>query len=426
MQESVDQHWTLGDLKQALSGVLVAVKGDTRRSFPSITTDSRSVKKGQVFVARSGEKFDGHVFALAAEKAGAGALVLSRSVGATCPELIVKDTAEAYGLLARFWRRRFALPLIAVAGSNGKTTTTQMIGSVLRAYAGDAAFCTRGNLNNNVGVPRMLITNAQREHQAYIDGPAGSARENAMAIVALPESGCAVLPLTDSCYRIWADFVRARGCRVLTYSAGESDADVVATRQDDTLVLSTPEGLVRFPFSMAGDHALHDAAAAAAACLAAGVSLRSVMQGLSAFTALAGRGQVHRFENGAVLIDEAYNANPDSMRAAIDLLAKMPSPRILVAGEMGELGEKSAAYHEEVLRYAQEKGIDRIYLIGGKMHEAMGVVGRTAQFFPEREELTRAVQEALECPCTVLVKASHYMGLESVVRSATTGRIKGS
>ena len=461
MQESVDQHWTLGDLKQALSGVLVAVKGDTRRSFPSITTDSRSVKKGQVFVALSGEKFDGHVFALAAEKAGAGALVLSRSVGATCPELIVKDTAEAYGLLARFWRRRFALPLIAVAGSNGKTTTTQMIGSVLRAYAGDASFCTRGNLNNNVGVPRMLleltekdriavieagmnhvgemahlagwiqptvavITNAQREHQAYIDGPKGSARENAMAIVALPESGCAVLPLTDSCYRIWADFVRARGCRVLTYSAGESDADVVATRQDDTLVLSTPEGLVRFPFSMAGDHALHDAAAAAAACLAAGVSLRSVMQGLSAFTALAGRGQVHRFENGAVLIDEAYNANPDSMRAAIDLLAKMPSPRILVAGEMGELGEKSAAYHEEVLRYAQEKGIDRIYLIGGKMHEAMGVVGRTAQFFPEREELTRAVQEALECPCTVLVKASHYMGLESVVRSATAGRIKGN
>lgn len=461
MHEPTNQYWTLSELCQALKDDLVALKGSTRQTFPSITTDSRAVAKGQVFVALVGEKFDGHDYALAAEKAGAGALVLNRSVGAACPELIVNDTDEAYGRLARFWRHRFSLPVIAVVGSNGKTTTTQMVGAVLFSYAGDASFCTRGNLNNNVGVPRMLleltertriavieagmnhagemaqlaswiaptvvvITNAQREHQAYIDGVEGSARENAMALVALPETGCAVLPITDSCYRIWADFARARGCRVLTYSAGESAADVQAVRERGDLVLTTPLGVTRFAFSMAGEHAVHDAAAAAAASLAAGVPLEDIACGLTSFTALDGRGKIHRFESGALLIDESYNANPDSMRSAIDVLATMPSPHILVAGEMGELGDKSRDYHEEVLRYAKDKGIDALYLIGKPMKDAMGAAGDAAHFYATREDLTRAVQEAIQTPCTVLIKASHYVGLDAVVRAVTIDLKKGS
>lgn len=460
-EPTTNQHWTLSELCQALKDDLVALKGSTRQTFPSITTDSRAVAKGQVFVALVGEKFDGHDYALAAEKAGAGALVLNRSVGAACPELIVNDTDEAYGRLARFWRHRFSLPVIAVVGSNGKTTTTQMVGAVLFSYAGDASFCTRGNLNNNVGVPRMLleltertriavieagmnhagemaqlaswiaptvvvITNAQREHQAYIDGVEGSARENAMALVALPETGCAVLPITDSCYRIWADFARARGCRVLTYSAGESAADVQAVRERGDLVLTTPLGVTRFAFSMAGEHAVHDAAAAAAASLAAGVPLEDIACGLTSFTALDGRGKIHRFESGALLIDESYNANPDSMRSAIDVLATMPSPHILVAGEMGELGDKSRDYHEEVLRYAKDKGIDALYLTGKPMKDAMGAAGDAAHFYATREDLTRAVQEAIQTPCTVLIKASHYVGLDAVVRAVTIDLKKGS
>ena len=164
MHEPTNQHWTLSDLCEALTGNLVALKGSTRQTFSSITTDSRTVAKGEVFVALVGEKFDGHDYALAAEKAGAGALVLNRSVGAACPELIVNDTAEAYGSLARFWRRRLSLPLIAVVGSNGKTTTTQMTGAILSSYAGEEAFCTRGNLNNNVGVPRMLLESVSYTH----------------------------------------------------------------------------------------------------------------------------------------------------------------------------------------------------------------------------------------------------------------------
>lgn len=461
MHEPTNQQWTLSDLCEALTGNLVALKGSTRQTFSSITTDSRTVAKGEVFVALVGEKFDGHDYALAAEKAGAGALVLNRSVGAACPELIVNDTAEAYGSLARFWRRRLSLPLIAVVGSNGKTTTTQMTGAILSSYAGEEAFCTRGNLNNNVGVPRMLleltektriavieagmnhagemaqlaswiaptvvvITNAQREHQAYIDGVEGSARENAMALVALPETGCAVLPITDSCYRIWADFARARGCRVLTYSAGVSAADVQAVREGGDLVLTTPLGVTRFHFSMAGEHAVHDAAAAAAASLAAGVPLEDIACGLASFTPLAGRGKIYRFESGALLIDESYNANPDSMRSAIDVLATMPSPRILVAGEMGELGKRSQDFHEEVLRYAKDKGIDALYLTGKAMKDALGAAGAAAHFYLKREDLTRAVQEAIKTPCTVLVKASHYVGLDAVVRAVTTDPKKGN
>ena len=272
----------------------------------------------------------------------------------------------------------------------------------------------------------VVITNAQREHQAYIDGVEGSARENAMALVALPETGCAVLPITDSCYRIWADFARARGCRVLTYSAGVSAADVQAVREGGDLVLTTPLGVTRFHFSMAGEHAVHDAAAAAAASLAAGVPLEDIACGLASFTPLAGRGKIYRFESGALLIDESYNANPDSMRSAIDVLATMPSPRILVAGEMGELGKRSQDFHEEVLRYAKDKGIDALYLTGKAMKDALGAAGAAAHFYLKREDLTRAVQEAIKTPCTVLVKASHYVGLDAVVRAVTTDPKKGN
>lgn len=453
-QEVINPNWTIESLKTVLSPLLKEVRGTSERSFFSVSTDTRHLAAGEIFVALRGERFDGHDYALEAEKRGAGVLVLDHSVGASCPEIIVKDTLEAYGALACAWRKQFHIPLICVTGSNGKTTTTQMIGSILReAASAEGALCTEGNLNNEIGVPKMLlklcpqtrlavieagmnhpgemarlagwirpsvvvVTNAQREHQAYIDGIEGSARENAMAIVALPEEGTAVLPLADPCFKIWHGFARARGCFLTTYSAKESDAQICAIRRGTSLVIRTPQGNIETTLQMAGEHAVHDAAAAAAAAMAAGVDLGSIARGIAAFKPVKGRGRMHFFENGTLLIDESYNANPDSMRAAIDVLAQMPSPRILVIGEMGELGDKSDAYHREIVHYARSKGIERLLSIGEKFRSVYSEFGENSEFFESREALCSAVQQCLISPCSLLVKASHYMRLDLVVDAA--------
>ena len=454
MQEAVNQNWTLTRLTEALSGLVKEVRGASGRTFTQIATDSRTIGQGEVFLALRGEKFDGHAHAAEAVTKGAAALIVEEAIDTDIPQIIVRDTREAYGALARAWRSQFAIPLISVVGSNGKTTTTQMIACILReAVASEAAsLATEGNFNNEVGVPRMLlrltsetkiavieagmnhsgemarlaswvrptvavVTNAQREHQAYIDGVAGSARENGLMVVALSAKGTAVLPLTDPSLKIWFDYARARGCSVLTYAANADGAYVKAFRQGEKLVIQTPSQSIETTLAMAGDHAVHDAAAAAAASLAAGVSLESIARGLAAFRPIKGRGRMYRLANGSVLIDESYNANPDSMRAAIDVLSQMPAPRVLVAGEMGELGEMSSQYHAEIVKYARSKGIEGLLTTGEAFRDSTMLFGAGSFYYETREALGVALFKALDKPCSVLVKASHYVGLDAIVKA---------
>lgn len=454
MQEAVNQNWTLNQLTEALSGLVKEVRGASGRTFSQIATDSRTIGQGEVFLALRGEKFDGHAHAAEAVAKGAAALIVEEAIDTDVPQIIVRDTREAYGALARAWRSQFAIPLISVVGSNGKTTTTQMIACILReAVAADgASLATEGNFNNEVGVPRMLlrltgetkiavieagmnhagemarlaswirptvavVTNAQREHQAYIEGVAGSARENGLMIVALSAKGTAVLPLKDPSLRIWIDYARARGCSVLTYAANADTAYVNAYRKGEALVIETPSQTIETTLAMLGEHAVHDAAAAAAATLAAGVSLASIARGLAKFRPIQGRGRMYRLANGSVLIDESYNANPDSMRAAIDVLSQMPAPRILVAGEMGELGELSSQYHTEIVKYARSKGIEMLLTTGDAFREATSLFGAGSFYYETREALGVALFKALDNPCSVLVKGSHYVGLDAIVKA---------
>ncbi len=454
MSEALHQNWTIDRLTEALSGLVKEVRGASGRTFSQIATDSRTIGQGEVFLALRGERFDGHEHALEAVAKGAAALILERAVDTDVPQIIVRDTSEAYGALSRAWRSQFAIPLISVVGSNGKTTTTQMIASILREAVKEegATLSTQGNFNNEVGVPRMLlrltsetkiavieagmnhpgemarlaswvrptvvvVTNAQREHQAYIDGVAGSARENGLMIVALTAKGTAVLPLTDPSLKIWIDYARARGCSVLTYGANAENAYVNAYRKGEALVIQTPSQTIETTLAMAGNHAVHDAAAAAAASLAAGVKLESIARGLAAFRPIKGRGSMYRLSNGSVLIDESYNANPDSMRAAIDVLSQMPSPRVLVAGEMGELGEHAADYHAEIVKYARSKGIEKLLTTGASFRDVTPLFGAGSMFYETREALGVALFNTLGNPCSVLVKGSHYVGLDAIVKA---------
>ena len=299
--------WTFHALLNALGPLVKDVDGQTGAELGEISTDSRTITSGSVFVALKGPNFDGHDYAVAAKDRGAGVLIVERNVGtgASCPQIIVTDTVEAYGALARAWRAQFSIPLICVVGSNGKTTTTQMIASILRQACGEEAMlATEGNFNNAVGVPRMLlkltprtkaavieagishpgemaqliswirptvvvITNAQREHQEFLKGVEASARENAMALVSLSAKGTAVLPADDACLPVWLEFARARGCKVATYAAGDTDfaVDLRATEAMGTVTMAFGSETLRLELKMAGRHAVHDAAAAAAAAV---------------------------------------------------------------------------------------------------------------------------------------------------------------
>ena len=424
--------WTFHALLNALGPLVKDVDGQTGAELGEISTDSRTITSGSVFVALKGPNFDGHDYAVAAKDRGAGVLIVERNVGtgASCPQIIVTDTVEAYGALARAWRAQFSIPLICVVGSNGKTTTTQMIASILRQACGEEAMlATEGNFNNAVGVPRMLlkltprtkaavieagishpgemaqliswirptvvvITNAQREHQEFLKGVEASARENAMALVSLSAKGTAVLPADDACLPVWLEFARARGCKVATYAAGDTDfaVDLRATEAMGTVTMAFGSETLRLELKMAGRHAVHDAAAAAAAAVAVGVNSRAVEAGLRSFEPVEGRGRRHVLRNGTVIIDDAYNANPDSMRAAVDMLSRLSGPRIFVAGDMAETGgENVESYHREIGQYAREHGVDRFLAVGEAMKSAVEAFGAG-------------------------VKASNSMGLQHVVR----------
>lgn len=442
-------------LEQALTGLRVRTLGSTTGAdLGAVCTDSRQVRQASVFVALKGERFDGHDYAAQAARDGASVVIAERDTGASCPQIIVRDTAEALGALARAWRSQFAVPVICVAGSNGKTTTTQMIASILKAFVGsERVVATEKNYNNHIGVPQMLlrmnaetkvavieagishpgemaklvswirptvtvITNAQREHQEFLDGVEASARENALAIVALSAKGTVVLPQKDACLPLWLDYARARGCIVKTYCQGISAlADLTTRREGDKLILNCGRRRIETRLAAIGAHFEHDAAAAAAATLSAGVTPEAVSRGLSQFVTIAGRGRRHQLATGALLIDDSYNANPDSMRAAIDVLAAQAAPRVLVVGDMAETGGRHKEFHEEIGRYAKQKGIDRFLATGSDMQFAARAFGPAARHYDTIEMLLRAAREAVRQPASVLVKASHSQRLDLLVES---------
>jgi UDP-N-acetylmuramoyl-tripeptide--D-alanyl-D-alanine ligase len=443
-----------------------AIRGDGGVHFASVSTDTRTLAPGSLFIAMRGPNFDAHDFASQALEKGAVALVVERPLGVSAPQLVVPDTRVALRLGASYWRSRFALPLIAVTGSNGKTTVTQMIGSILAAAFGKSGrLVTRGNLNNDIGLPLMLfelralhraavlemgmnhigeiaclaeaarptvavVNNAQREHQEFLASVEATAHENGAVIDALPRDGVAVFPADDACAPIWR--ARAGGRRILDFArAPQSRAAITAidsrlAADCSDLTISTPAGRVDVRLPLAGDHNIHNALAAAAACVAVNIPLKSIRQGLEAFTPVAGRGVRVTLASGAVLIDDTYNANPDSVRAAIDLLATAPAPRILVLGDMGEVGDRGPAFHREVGEYARSRGIDTLLGLGELAHQSVVAFGPRGTHCADIDRLIAAAREHATCSGTLLVKGSRFMRMERVVNALVPGHAGSS
>jgi len=431
--------------------------GDGALRVSRVHSDTRSLQPGDLFVALKGERFDAHTFLREAKAAGAVAAIAERGLDAAgLPGLQVADTRRALGELAAAWRRRFQLPLIAVTGSNGKTTVTQMIASILQAWLGDSAFSTEGNLNNDIGVPLTLlrlrqdersfhragvvelgmnhvgeigqlaaiaaptvalVNNAQREHQEFMASVEAVARENGAVIEALGPTGVAVFPADDAHAPLWHSLAGQRP--MLTFALqGPADITGEAAWSGDhwSVMLQTPAGSTALALHAAGTHNLKNALAAAACALAAGCPLAMIARGLEAFAPVKGRSQLKSFVRGGsavTLVDDSYNANPDSVRAAIDVLAALPGPRWLVLGDMGEVGANGPEFHREVGAYAHSRGIDALWTAGVLSTHASAAF-RGARHFPDVASLVADLAAAPAC-ASVLVKGSRFMKMEQVV-----------
>ena len=432
--------------------------GDGATPLLRVHTDSRSLQAGDLFVALQGERMDAHDFLpqVRAQGLAAAAIAHGGLEALGLPGIEVPDTTQALGALAAGWRSMFGLPLIAVTGSNGKTTVTQMIASILKAQAGDAAFATQGNFNNAIGVPLTLfrlsaahqlgvvelgmnhpgeiaelariaqptvalVNNAQREHQEFMHTVQAVAEENGSVLAYLPADGVAVFPSDEAFTPLWRSLAGERP--VLTF--GGEDADVrslQATWADSAwqVQVQTPQGRFDCALHIAGRHNVRNALAAAACALAAGVPLAAIAQGLSAFQPVKGRSRstaVVCAGRRVDVVDDTYNANPDSVQAAIAVLAELPAPRLLVLGDMGEVGDQGPAFHTEVGASARQAGIETFLAWGPQMQHAVAAFGQGATHFEEMAALVAAVQARMGQTGSVLVKGSRSMKMEHVVQA---------
>ena len=454
-------------LAQALQWIPGAVAvGDTGVDVLRVHTDTRSLQAGDLFVALKGERFDANQFLAQARASGAAAAICHPGAGlaeAGLPGLEVPDTTAALGQLASAWRAQFTLPLIAVTGSNGKTTVTQMLAAILRAWKGSASLATQGNFNNAIGVPLTLlrlrashrvavlelgmnhpgeiallaamarptvalVNNAQREHLEFMDTVDAVAQENGAVISALPADGVAVFPHDDAFSGLWRTLAGPRRQSTFAQQADSHDAgiDVLGTAATWSgrawmVQAATPAGPLHFSLHIAGQHNVRNALAAAACALAAGVPLKNIARGLDAFEPVKGRSRAMEIPMGQVpitLIDDSYNANPDSVKAALELLATLPAPRLMVLGDMGEVGHQGEMFHAQAGALAQKLGIEYLFTHGPLSSAAAGqALG--ARHFDDMPSLIAAVLETFPATRSVLVKGSRFMRMERVVEAIT-------
>ncbi|MEP7206995.1 MAG: UDP-N-acetylmuramoyl-tripeptide--D-alanyl-D-alanine ligase [Casimicrobiaceae bacterium] len=423
-------------------------------TFSRVTTDSRSLEPGDLFVALEGERFDGHAFVDAAFAAGAAAaLVRHDRIAAPVGSLVsVDDSLAALGALAAHWRRQFAIPVVVVVGSNGKTTVKEMTAAILRARLGDAVLATRGNLNNAIGLPLTLlglrhahraavvelgmnhsgetaelaaiaaatvaiVNNAQREHQEFMKSVADVAVEHAALLRSLSSGGVAVINADDAHAALWRESV-ASDVRLAEFGFGRGAAvrgELLPAASGLALRVHTSEGVADVHMQVEGRHNASNALAAAAAALAAGADLDAVVRGLGAFRSVPGRLVALQGTSGAAIIDDSYNANPDSVAAAIAVLANAPSPRWLLLGDMGEVGSEGPAFHREAGELARSAGIERLLTVGAMATEAASAFGTGAEHFASVEALAAHVAGAARPGTTILVKGSRFMRMERVV-----------
>ena len=422
--------------------------------FTGVCHDTRALQAGDLYVAIKGERYDGHTFLAEAISAGAVGALLAHDMETPLPYVRVPNTRLALGNLGAFWRNQFQIPVIAITGSNGKTTVKEMIGAIMGETG--TGCVTRGNLNNEIGVPltlarmrasdkfaviemgmnhfgeieylsRMtrptvaLITNAGEAHLAGVGTVEGVARAKGEILTGLRTAGTAVLNADDEYFQLWKTLVGKRKC--LSFGLDQK-ADVSAEFKliDSGSLIhlkTTTHGEIDMRVPLLGRHNVVNTLAGAGAAIAAGASLEQVKTGLEKLKTVSSRLEVKRGISGARIIDDTYNANPTSVAAGLQVLKEFTGERVLVLGDMGELGASAADIHFRVGELAGRIGIQRLFAIGEFSRIAVGAFGKGARHFENPEALIEALQDCLHADMTVLVKGSRMMRMERIVAGIT-------
>lgn len=441
---------TLADFAKSCGGELAGAD----RGYTGVSTDTRTLKPGELFVALRGPRFNANEFVANAVAAGAaGAVVDTQVAGAGIAQVVVRDTQAALSQSAAAWRAQFSFPLVGVAGSNGKTTVKEMITAILERRG--TTLSTRGNLNNHIGVPLTLhrldaaqqqavveiganhpgevaalvelarptvglITNAGAEHLEGFGSIEGVAKAEGEMVAGLAPSAAAIINADDAYADLWRGMTRARistfgVSNAADFSAHELHTSIDATGFVTQFTLRAPAGAMPVTLHLAGRHNVLNALCAAAAATAAGASLDDVRAGLATMRPVPGRLQFKTAPSGAWIVDDSYNANPSSMKAGIEVLAAVDARRWLVMGDMGELGDYAVDSHGEIGRFARNHRIDRLFATGKLSALAVEAFGPGAEWFADTESLARAVNAELTREVCVLVKGSRSNRLERVV-----------
>lgn len=423
--------------------------------FMRVSTDSRSIKPGDFFVALRGENFDGHEYISSAISQGAvAALVEKEEFASLCPVLVVENSRLALGKLANHWRRKFPVKLAAITGSNGKTTVKEMLASILREMPGESeqsVLSTKGNLNNEIGVPLTLFELTEKNryaviemgmnhpkeisyltrlaepdvalvnnaHAAHLEGlKSVEAVANAKGEIfeGLSSEGTAVINADDQFASLWEKLAADK--KRLSFGL-ENQADISATYElnvyESSVKVKNPA--LSFKLKVPGMHNVRNSLAALTAAIAMGADSKAIVSGLEKFTGVKGRLQKKSGYNGAVLIDDTYNANPDSVKAAIKVLAHGSGKKVLILGDMGELGEQGEELHKKIGSFAGESGVNSLYTVGKLTLYSVQSFGSAGKHFASIENLVATLKPQLDANTTVLIKGSRFMQMEKVVEA---------
>ncbi len=468
---------TLAQVHALLPGsslINVSVENAHKINITRVGSDSRQINPGELFIALAGERFDAHDFLGDVAKAGAVAVLISNQdkCPADLPALCVADTRIGLGDLAKAWRAKHLIPLALVTGSNGKTTVKEMIASIFKAAVGEQhTLVTKGNLNNEIGLPLTLlklsssdrlavvelgmnhpgetaqlaaiaqasialINNAQREHQEFMATVAAVAEEHSDAIRALPKDGVAVYPADSEFTDVWRQAANGRKVIDFVLLSGQVNIPAAVTGRllnNGRVEVKTELGSVEVQLNTLGSHNVRNALAASAVAIAAGVKLEKIQAGLEMFVPVNGRMQAKNIDPNHTLIDDSYNANPDSVRAAIDALKQSGNTSWLILGDMGEVGNQGPEFHREVGAYAAEQGVSKLFALGEQCQFAIqgfndakksGIPTASAKHFSEMDSLIVQLRDALHSQSSgsnqhlnILVKGSRFMRMERVVQA---------
>jgi UDP-N-acetylmuramoyl-tripeptide--D-alanyl-D-alanine ligase len=445
---------TLNQIKKIIGGIYHGDPVLLKKRIKRISINSNDICKNDLFIGIKGEKFNGDLFASSAIQKGAIAAIVSTNQKDIKNKIVVKNGREALGKIAQYWKSQSKIPLVAITGSNGKTTTKEMISSIVTSHlkSKKKLLMSQGNFNNDIGLPLSLlniekiqkcavvemgmnhkgeisylskiakpdiavITNIAEAHIEFFRSKKGIAKAKSEIFEGLKKDGTAIINRDDEFYSLMKNAAQTKN--IISFGLSKkSDIYPKKTTQGISQI-HTPKGSIDIKVKLQGEHNLKNALAAIASTIALKIPLKTIKKGIEAIRPVHGRLEIKKGFNGSMVIDDTYNANPESMRAAIDVLANQGYEKILIIGDMGELGKKAAQYHASIANHINKKKILDVVGIGKLTKHTIDKCNGNAKWFNNKKELIQYVKSIIRKNSCVLVKGSRFMKMEEVVDALT-------